>query len=65
MLQREENKIKTPEKKNRKKEYYFGDSKILIDAINGECSILWKIQSICQDIKILAANFNQIAFTHV
>lgn len=42
-----------------------GDSKILIDSLQGRCSIPWRILFVIEDIRWLASRFAHISFKHV
>ncbi|KAL6183086.1 hypothetical protein ACLB2K_044497 [Fragaria x ananassa] len=42
-----------------------GDSKLVIDAINGKLSPPWRLQKIVQDIRIIATSFSSVCFNHV
>ena len=42
-----------------------GDSKILIDCINNKCDTPWRIKTLVEDIKTIAANISKIDFRHV
>ncbi|KAL6227690.1 hypothetical protein ACLB2K_001647 [Fragaria x ananassa] len=42
-----------------------GDSKIIIDAVNGKISTPWRLQQIIEDIKNLAQEFQEISFNHI
>ncbi|KAL6218551.1 hypothetical protein ACLB2K_011761 [Fragaria x ananassa] len=42
-----------------------GDSKIIIDAVNGKISAPWRLQQIIEDIKNLAQEFQEISFNHI
>nr|XP_011468499.1 PREDICTED: uncharacterized protein LOC101309181 [Fragaria vesca subsp. vesca] len=42
-----------------------GDSKLVIDAINGKLSPPWRLQKIVQDIRTIATSFSSVCFNHV
>ncbi|KAL6129980.1 hypothetical protein ACLB2K_068362 [Fragaria x ananassa] len=42
-----------------------GDSKLVIDAINGKLSSPWRLQKIVQDIRTIATSFSSVCFNHV
>ncbi|KAL6144672.1 hypothetical protein ACLB2K_055363 [Fragaria x ananassa] len=42
-----------------------GDSKLVIDAINGKLSPPWRLQKIVQDIQTIATSFSSVCFNHV
>ena len=42
-----------------------GDSKILIDAINGKFTTPWRIKTIVADIQLLKLKFRNITFRHI
>ncbi|XP_004309278.1 PREDICTED: uncharacterized protein LOC101298847, partial [Fragaria vesca subsp. vesca] len=42
-----------------------GDSKLVLDAINGHSTPPWRIRKLCQDIKALRSSFEFVSFKHV
>lgn len=42
-----------------------GDSKLLIDCINGKCSIPWRASTLIRNIKFLACSVQEVSFTHI
>ncbi|KAL6224535.1 hypothetical protein ACLB2K_003390 [Fragaria x ananassa] len=42
-----------------------GDSKLVIDVINGRISTLWRLLKIIQDIRMIAMSFTSISFKHI
>ncbi|KAL6202511.1 hypothetical protein ACLB2K_026219 [Fragaria x ananassa] len=42
-----------------------GNSKLVIDAINGKLSPPWRLQMIVQDIRTIATSFSSVCFNHV
>ncbi|KAL6203804.1 hypothetical protein ACLB2K_027503 [Fragaria x ananassa] len=42
-----------------------GDSKLVLDAVNGRSTPLWRIRKLCQDIKALRSSFKYVSFKHV
>ncbi|XP_004308226.1 PREDICTED: uncharacterized protein LOC101291100 [Fragaria vesca subsp. vesca] len=42
-----------------------GDSKLIIDIVNGVCDPPWRLLKVVQDIKLLSCNFESIRFKHV
>ncbi|XP_004292219.1 PREDICTED: uncharacterized protein LOC101302904 [Fragaria vesca subsp. vesca] len=42
-----------------------GDSKLIIDIVNGVCDLPWRLLKVVQDIKLLSCHFESIRFKHV
>lgn len=42
-----------------------GDSKLIIDCVNGICITPWRLKTVICDILHLRNSFKQISFTHV
>ncbi|KAL6198815.1 hypothetical protein ACLB2K_028603 [Fragaria x ananassa] len=42
-----------------------GDSKLVIDIVNGVCDPPWRLVKVFQDNKLLSCNFESIRFRHV
>lgn len=51
--------------RNLKKIKIEGDSKIVIQAILGKCSIHWRIRAIIKDIKWLVSSFESISWNYI
>lgn len=45
--------------------YVEGDSKLVMYAIKGSCSILWRLKNIIKDIKWSTTSFDSICWNHV
>ncbi|KAB2613285.1 hypothetical protein D8674_035601 [Pyrus ussuriensis x Pyrus communis] len=42
-----------------------GDSKLIIEAVQGTSSVLWRVKTIIDDIKLIAGSFDLISWNHV
>ncbi|XP_062005816.1 uncharacterized protein LOC133722997 [Rosa rugosa] len=42
-----------------------GDSKLVIDAVNGIVTLPWRLLKLIEDIRTIATSFSQISFKHI